>query len=52
MRRLARKELTTSGVIRLIIKPCDNGVEVDLVYISYDHYKDFSEKKVIYYEQE
>lgn len=40
------------GVIRLIIKPNDNGVEVDLVYISYDHYKDFNERKVIYYEKE
>ena len=40
------------GVIRLIIKQCDNGVEVDLVYLSYDHYKDFNEKKVIYYEKE
>lgn len=40
------------GVIRLIIRPCENEVEVELVYISYDHYKDFNEKKVIYYEKE
>lgn len=36
-----------SKVIRLIIKPSDNNIEVYLVYISKDHYNDFSEDKVI-----
>lgn len=39
------------GVIRLIMRPIENEIEVELVYISYDHYKDFNEKKVIYYEE-
>ena len=36
-----------SKVIRLIIRPKDNDVEVELVYISKNHYLDFSEEKVI-----
>lgn len=36
-----------SKIIRLIIRPRDNGVEVELVYISKSHYLDFSEEKVI-----
>ena len=35
------------GLIRLIIKPKHNKVEVYIVYISFDHYKDFINKKVI-----
>lgn len=41
----------SGGKIRLIIRPVENEVEVELIYISYDHYKDFNEKKVIYYEK-
>ncbi len=37
-------------VIRLIIKPINNNL-LELSYISYDHYKDFNKKKVIYYDE-
>ncbi len=36
-----------SKTIRLIIRPKDNNIEVYLVYISKEHYKDFNEDKVI-----
>lgn len=39
------------GVIRLIVKPQDNCVNMDLVDISSDHYKDFDPKGVIYYDE-
>lgn len=39
------------GVIRLIVKPQDNCVVMDLVDISNDHYKDFNPKGVIYYDE-
>lgn len=41
----------SGGLIRLIIKPneCENNIE--LVYISYDHYNDFKNGKVIYYDE-
>ena len=37
------------GVIRLIIKPSTDNY-VDLIFISYKHYDDFTLEKVIYYE--
>lgn len=37
-------------LIRLIVRPIDNN-NLELSYISYDHYKDFNEKKVIYYDE-
>lgn len=38
------------GVIRLIVLPqTDNSIY--LVYISFDHYKDFTKEKVIYYDE-
>ena len=41
----------SGGVIRLIVKPvADNLVEIYLVTISYDHYKDFDPERVNYYE--
>ena len=39
-----------SKVIRLIVKPKDNGVELYLVYISTKHYEDFNIEKVLYYD--
>jgi len=36
-----------SKVIRLIIRPKDNFVEVELVYVSMNHYTDFDKEKVI-----
>lgn len=36
-----------SKVIRLIIRPKDNFVEVELVYVSMKHYTDFDKEKVI-----
>ena len=39
------------GTIRLIIKLVPELNEVELIYISFDHYKDFSEDKVIYYDE-
>ncbi len=39
------------GKIRLIVKPNENNsIEIYLVFISYNHYDDFSLKKVIYNE--
>lgn len=39
------------GVIRLILTiDIDNNI-IYLVYISFDHYKDFSKDKVIYYDE-
>ena len=41
-----------SGTIRLIVKPNNlNELELYLVFISLDHYKDFNIKKVIYYDE-
>jgi len=40
-----------SKVIRLIVKPKDNDIEIDLVYISKDHYNDFNKGKVICYDE-
>lgn len=40
-----------SGVIRLIIRPQDNLINIDLVDISNNHYKDFDSKGVIYYDE-
>lgn len=37
-------------VIRLIVRPVDNNL-LELSYISYEHYKDFNKKKVIYYDE-
>lgn len=39
------------GTIRLIIKLVPELNEVELIYISYDHYQDFSKDKVIYYDE-
>lgn len=39
------------GTIRLIIRLVVDLNEVELLYISFDHYKDFSEDKVIYYDE-
>ena len=40
------------GVIRLIIKPDEyNPRNIYLVFISYKHYEDFSEERVIYYDE-
>ena len=36
------------GVIRLIVEPISDNIV--FLYISLDHYKDFNERKVIYYE--
>ena len=36
-----------SKIIRLIIMPSDNNIEVYLVYISKDHYNDFNEDRVM-----
>lgn len=39
------------GTIRLLVKPNnENDIELYFAYISFNHYEDFSEKKVIYYE--
>ena len=37
-----------SKVIRLIISPNDNGIELYMIYVSDNHYDDFDIKKVIY----
>lgn len=39
------------GTIRLIIRLVPELNEVELIYVSFDHYKDFSEDKVIYYDE-
>lgn len=38
------------GVIRLIVKP-NNTDDLYLVFVSFDHYEDFSKEKVIYYDE-
>ena len=38
------------GVIRLIVRPVNNNL-LELSYISYDHYEDFNEERVIYYDE-
>lgn len=40
-----------SKIIRLIVRPVENGIEIELVYISTNHYKDFDKGKVIYYDE-
>lgn len=39
------------GVIRLIVKPQDNNITMDIADISNAHYSDFDPKKVIYYDE-
>ena len=40
------------GKIRLIVYPNDNDTSCfDLVYVSFNHYQDFSKDKVIYYDE-
>ena len=39
-----------SKLIRLIVRPIENDIELYLIYISTKHYDDFNDKKVIYYE--
>ena len=39
-----------SKMVRLIVKPNDENIELYLVYISTKHYDDFDIGKVIYYE--
>lgn len=38
------------GTKRLIVFP-KNDLELYLVFVSFDHYEDFSEKRVIYYDE-
>lgn len=40
-----------SKVIRLLVKPKDNYIELYLIYVSMDHYNDFDKDKVIYYDE-
>lgn len=40
-----------SKIIRLLVKPKDNYIELYLIYVSMDHYKDFNKGKVIYYDE-
>lgn len=40
-----------SGVIRLIVRPTSSEVELDLIYVSMDHYEDFDVRKVEYYDE-
>lgn len=37
----------SGGKIRLIVRPCDNTITLEVVYISLDHYKDFNPKGVM-----
>lgn len=39
------------GVIRLIVYLDNEKEYVEILYISYDHYKDFDESRVIYYDE-
>ena len=39
------------GVIRLIVTPSDKENEIIFVYISYDHYKDFTSDKLRFYDE-
>lgn len=41
----------TGGLIRLIIKPNEDKDAVELSYISYNHYEDFKNGRVIYYDE-
>lgn len=42
----------SGGTIRLIVKPNKNSsIELYLVFISFDHYKDFDIERVIYYDE-
>ena len=40
-----------SKVVRLIIRPKENDIELYLIYVSGNHYDDFNIKKVIYYDE-
>ena len=39
------------GVIRLIVMPADNENEIIFVYVSYDHYNDFTPDKLRFYDE-
>lgn len=39
------------GVIRLIVKPAKDNKTLIFVYISYNHYKDFSPNKIKFYDE-
>ena len=39
------------GSIRLIVKPGDDKNIIELIYISYNHYEDFKNGRVIYYDE-
>lgn len=39
------------GTIRLIVRLVPELNVVELIYVSFNHYKDFSEDKVIYYDE-
>ena len=39
------------GVIRLIVQPSSDGKDLIFVFISFDHYKDFSSERVIFYDE-
>ena len=39
-----------SKIVRLIVKPNEDYLELSLVYISTKHYEDFNNMKVIYYD--
>lgn len=41
----------SGGTIRLIVRFIYERNEVELVFISFDHYKDFSEEKVMNYDE-
>lgn len=41
----------TGGLIRLIIKLNEDKNAVELSYISYNHYEDFKNGRVIYYDE-
>lgn len=39
------------GVIRLIVMPSENENEIIFVYVSYDHYNDFTPDKIRFYDE-
>lgn len=39
------------GVIRLIVMPSEKENEIIFVYVSYDHYKDFTPDKLRFYDE-
>ena len=39
------------GVIRLIVIPSEKEKEIIFVYVSYDHYKDFTPDKLRFYDE-